>query len=308
MKPMLHTLLPTLFGCTLLCPAAHAVENGAPIMPFGVMDFGAGMLPPPSDIGSVGVRVASYRAKKLYDNAGQRSPVQSEVAVDSLGLAFIKMTDISFGSVRFGWGAVLPYLKTSLDLTVPTPVGPLGLSGRNSAQGDAQVIPAILQWNPSPGLYTNAQLQVQLPTGAYDKNRLINAGSNHWTIAPVVAFTWITPSGFELSSNIQINTHGRNKDTNYRSGTEYQHEFALGQHLGPWTIGLGGYHLQQLSDDKAPGLPNGNRVRVSALGPVLNFFELGSGWPVVWAHAYKEFNARNRSQGTQFALRVGWTF
>lgn len=292
----------------LLCGSAAAVENGAPITPFGVMDFGAGQLPPPTEIGTVGLRVARYRASELRDDKGDKSPVGAEVAVDSVGLAFIKMTELTLGNAKFGWGAVLPYLRTSLDLAVPTPVGPLALSGRNSAQGDLQLIPAILSWTPSPGLYTNVQLQVQLPTGSYDKTRLINAGTNHRTVSPVFAFTWITPGGFEASSSIQVNFNSRNDDTGYTSGREYQHEFAFGQHVGAWTFGLGGYHYQQISDDEGPGVVNGNRARVTALGPALSFFELGSGLPLVWVHAYKEFNARNRSQGTQLAARLAWTF
>ena len=292
----------------LLCGSAAAVENGAPITPFGVMDFGAGQMPPATEIGTVGLRVARYRASQLRDDNGDRSPVAARVAVDSVGLAFIKITGLTLGDARFGWGAVLPYLDTSLQLTVPTPGGPLPLSGRNGAQGDVQLIPVILAWTPSPGLYTNVQLQVQLPTGSYDRTRLINAGSNHRTISPVFALTWISPGGLEVSSSIQLNFNSRNKDTDYTSGREYQQEFAVGQHVGPWTFGVGGYHYQQVSDDKGAGVVNGNRARVTALGPALSFFELGSGLPLVWVHAYKEFNARNRSQGTQIAARLAWTF
>lgn len=291
-----------------LAPAAHAVESGAPITPFGVMEFGAGQLPPPSEIGTVGLRLAHYRADELRDNAGNKSPVGAKVAVDSVGLAFIKMTDLTLGSARFGWGGVLPWLSGSVDLTIPTPGGPLPLSGSNRAQGDLQLIPAILSWTPSPGLYANAQLQLQLPTGSYDKTRLFNAGSNHWTVSPVVAFTYILPSGLELSSNIQLNVHGRNKDTDYTSGVEYQHEFAVGQHVGAWTFGAGGHLYQQLGDDKGAGVVDGNRSRVMALGPALSFFELGSGLPPVWLHAYKEFGARNRAQGYQVTARAAWTF
>jgi hypothetical protein len=293
---------------TAALPAA-AVENGAPITPFGVFDFGAGMLPPPTEMGTVGVRVASYRSEDLRDNNGDKSPVGLKLAVDSIGLAFVKMTEVEFLGGTYGFAAVLPFLDMHNDLTIPTPGGPLALSGRNSAQGDIQITPVIVKWTPTPGWFTNASLSLQLPTGSYDKNRLINAGTNHWTVSPAFAFTWIMPSGFELSSNFQLNFNGRNKDTDYESGTEYQHEFALGQHFGPWTVGLGGYHYQQLTDDKAAGATvKDARSSVVALGPAVSFFELGSGWPLVWAHAYKEFDARNRSQGTQLTLRAAWTF
>lgn len=291
-----------------LQPAAQAVENGAPITPFGVMDFGAGQLPPPSEVGTVGLRVATYRAGEARDNNGNVAAAMPDLRVDSAGLVFIKMTGYTLGGAKYGWGAALPYLRTSLDLAVPTPAGTINLSGKNNAQGDLQLFPVMLQWAPAPGWYTNVQLQLQLPTGSYDKNRLINAGANHLTLSPVLAFTHIAASGLEVSSNIQLNFNDRNKDTDFRSGIEYQHEFAVGQHMGPWTLGAGGYFYQQLSDDKGPGLLNGNRARVAALGPAASFFDLGSGWPVVWLHAYKEFGARNRSQGTHAALRAGWTF
>lgn len=289
-------------------PPAHAVEGGAPITPFGVFEFGAGMLPPPSETATVGIRATSYSASDLRDKSGNRSPVGANLNVDSVGIAVLKMTDTTLIGGKYGYSAVVPVLNMGLDLTIPTPGGPIYKSGRNTAVGDIQLVPLMLQWTPMPGLFTNASLQLQLPTGSYDKSRLINAGTNHWTVTPTYAFTYITSGGFEVSSSFQLNFNGRNKATDYRSGIEWQHEFALGQHFGPWTVGLGGYHYQQLTDDKSPNLTNGNRSRVTALGPAINFFELGSGLPVVWFHVYKEFNAKNRTQGTQIALRAAWTF
>ncbi|HSW07297.1 SphA family protein [Aquabacterium sp.] len=304
-SPWIHGAV---LGLLAAAGAAQAVENGAPITPFGVFDFGSGMLPPPTEVATVGLRTAFYRASQLRDDAGQRSPVGLKLKVDSIGVALVKMTDISVLGGKYGAYAVLPYLNMSNRLSIPTPVGPLNLAGSDSAQGDIQIAPLVLQWTPSPGLFANAALQLQLPTGSYDKNRLITAGTNHWTITPNAAVTYILPSGFELSSTFQLNFNGRNKDTDYRSGVEYQQEFALGQHVGPWTFGVGGYVYQQLTDDKRAGQDIGNRSRVMALGPVINFFELGSGWPLVWVHAYKEFNARNRAQGTHAALRAAWSF
>lgn len=308
---------PTLHGARRLTLAAalvaavapaQATENGAPITPIGVFDFGAGMLPPPTEVGAIGLRAASARATQTRDNNSDRAPVEPDLAVNAYSVVFIKMTNTMFGGARYGWGAILPYLDMSLDLRVPTPAGPLALSGRNRAIGDVMLMPVMLQWTPAPGLFTNFQLSVQAPTGSYNKTRLINAGTNHWTLAPSIAVTSISQGGFELSTNIQLNINSRNKDTDYRSGIEYQHEFAVGQHIGPWTAGVGGYFYQQLTDDSAPGLLNGNRSRVAALGPAVSFFDPASGLPSMWLHAYKEFAARNRSQGTHVAIRAAWAF
>jgi hypothetical protein len=288
---------------------AGAVENGAPITPFGVFDFGAGMLPPPTEIATVGVRTALYQSSDLRDNAGHRSAVGLNLTVTSVGAAVVKMTNVQLLGGTYGFSAVLPYLDMRNALSIPTPAGPLGLSGKNSAQGDVQVAPVIVQWTPAPGWYANASLQLQLPTGAYDKTRLINAGTNHWVVSPTVAFTHIEPGGFEVSSNIQVNVNGNNRATDYRSGLEYQHEFAIGQHVGPWTMGLGGYYYQQITDDRSAGQDvHDDRARALALGPAVNFFDLGSGWPLIWAHFYEEFGVKNRAQGSQLSIRAAWTF
>ncbi len=294
---------------SLAC-AAHAVENGAPITPIGVFEFGAGMLPPPSDVATVGVRAAQYSATRLKDTNGNASPVGIKIRASSVGAAVVKMTDTPLLGGTYGFSAVVPYLDMQNRLTVPTPVGPMDLRGESRAIGDVQVAPVIVKWTPSPGVFMNARVELQLPTGSYDRTRIINAGTNHWTASPTFAFTYITPGGFEVSSNIQVNVHGKNKDTQYRSGMEYQHDFAVGQHAGAWTFGVGGYLYKQLTDDKANGarFQDGNRSRVVALGPTVSFFELGSDWPLIWAHVYKEFGARNRTQGTQFAVRAAWTF
>ena len=313
----INTRLITLPFCALAAMGtAHAVEQGAPITPFGVMNFGAGMLPPASDLPTVALRYASYSATNLRDNSGNSSANSISLNVDSVALAMIKMTNIELFGGKYGYSAVLPTLNMSNDLVIRSSPGVnIAQPGRDSNIGDITITPLIVGWTPSPGLFTNASLQFQLPTGSYNKDRSINAGSNHYTVSPTFAFTYITPGGYELSSNIQLNFHSENTATSYTSGTEYQHEFAVGKHVGPWTLGLGGYHYQQITDDTGAGTRNvqrggngANRSRVTALGPAVRFFDLGSGWPLIWAHFYQEFGAQNRTQGTQFSIRAAWSF
>lgn len=295
---------------TCIASTAHSVENGAPITPFGVYNFGAGMLPPASAGAAVALRASTYRATEQRDGSGNRSPVGVKLRVNSAVLAIVKTTDFPLLGGTYGFSAVLPYLDMTNRLTVPTPLGAQTLGGTSSAFGDVTLVPVMVKWAPSPGLFVNGRLELQLSTGSYQVDRIINTGANHWTVSPALAFTWISSSGLEVSSNIQLNLHGKNKDTRYRSGVEYQHEFAGGQHVGPWTFGVGGYLYQQISDDKVNDdkFNDGNRSRVVALGPVVSFLEQGSKWPATSAHWYREFSARNRTQGTQFAVRAAWSF
>jgi hypothetical protein len=223
----------------------------------------------------------------------------------SLGAAYIRMTNQQFLGGNVGFGGVLPFLDIKGHFDVPTPVGPVHLASSAFEQGDLQVFPLIVQWN-SPHWFANATLQVQAPTGSYDSKRLFNPGSNHWTVGPLVGVTYLSPSGFEVSSNFELDFNSVNHRTDYRSGVEYKHEFALGQHIGPYTVGLGGYWYKQLTDDSGPGSSGGNRAQALALGPALSFFQ--PGLPMLWLHAYKEFDVRNRSQGYTVALRVAKSF
>ena len=288
---------------------ATAIEGGQPITVFGVTEFGAGMVPPQSELPSVGFRAASFSAKRLNDNAGNRIPISADLTINSAAVSLIKMTNITLLGGQYGWGVVVPYFDMNANFVgVPTPVGPMNVIGSPKALADVTVLPVILGWQPTENFFFNASLALQVPVGSYDKNRQVNTGVNHWTISPTLAFTYITPFGGEVSSSIQLNLHTRNNATDYRSGVEYQQEFGIGQHIGPWTVGLGGYFSQQFTDDIRAGQAIGNRASVVAAGPAIQFFKPGSGLPFVTLHAYKELASKNRAQGHQIAMKLGWTF
>jgi len=288
---------------------AQATENGMPTMAAGVQDFGAGFMPPATPFGTLGLRISDYQAKVLKDSHGRDSGNDFDIDVLAIGLAYLRMTDQQLLGARYGFGAVSVFFR--MDASLGIDVGGQRVfndSAELFRPADIQLIPLILAWTPAPGVGINTQLSIQAPTGDYDKDRLVSPGTNHWTVSPILNASYISPSGLELSSSFQVDINARNPATDYRSGVEYRHEFAVGQHLGDWTLGLGGYYYRQLSDDDAPGLTGGNRARVMALGPALSFFQPSSGLPAIWLHAYKEFDARNRAEGYTVALKLGVSF
>ncbi|MBI6557051.1 MULTISPECIES: SphA family protein [Pseudomonas] len=293
-------------GLLGLCLGAQATENGAPTTAVGVYDFGAGMTPPVTPNGTVGLRTAFYSANVQKDSQGRAVDNRLSLDVLSIGVVYLRMTDYRVLGGQYGFGAVVPFFKMDASLQVPTPGGPLKLSADPFRMADAQIVPLILQWNLSPNLFVNTQFQIQAPTGDYDQKRLVSPGLNHWTFSPAVNATYISDTGFEVSSSFQVDVNTRNPDTHYKNGVEYRHEFAVGQHFGPWTAGLGGYYYRQLSDDDAPNLTRGNRAGVMALGPAISY--IAPGLPPLWLHLYKEFDAHNRAEGYTAALRVSYSF
>lgn len=181
-------LTPALFGAALILFSAsgHATENGAPTTPAGLYDFGAGFTPPPTPTGTFGIRTAYYSANALKDGSGNDQPVAFSLDVLSVGLAYLRMTEHELWGARYGWGAVLPFFAMDASLEVPTPFGTFSDSAEVLRQADLQVLPLILQWNPSPNLGINTQFQIQAPTGDYDEDRLVSPGLNHWAFSPIL--------------------------------------------------------------------------------------------------------------------------
>ena len=293
-------------GLIGFCAGAHGTENGAPTTAVGVYDFGAGMMPPATPFGTVGLRTAFYSANVQKDRHGNSADNNFSLDVLSIGVAYMRMTDYTVLGAKYGFGTVVPFFKMDASVQVQTPVGPLDLQADPFRLADVQFLPVILQWTLSPNLFVNTQFQIQAPTGDYDKNRLISPGLNHWTFSPIVNATYLSDSGFEVSSSFEVDVNTRNNATDYKNGVEYRHEFAVGQHAGPWTVEVGGYYYRQFSDDDAPGLESGNRARVMAVGPAVSYFKPGI--PPVWLHVYKEFDARNRAEGYTAALRISQSF
>ncbi|WP_426101111.1 MULTISPECIES: SphA family protein [unclassified Pseudomonas] len=293
-------------GLVGLCTSAHGTENGSPTTAVGVYDFGAGLSPPATPFGTLGLRTGFYSTNVQKDREGRSVDNHFSLDVLSIGVAYMRMTDNTVLGAKYGFGVIVPFFKMDASIKVPTPAGPLSLEADPFRLADVQFLPLILQWNVSPNLFINTQFQIQAPTGDYDKNRLVSPGLNHWTFSPIVNATYISDSGFEVSSSFEADINTRNNATDYKNGIEYRHEFAVGQHVGPWTVGLGGYYYRQFTDDNAPGLETGNRARVLAVGPAVSYFK--PGLPPVWLHAYKEFDAQNRAQGYTVALRVSQSF
>jgi hypothetical protein len=299
-------LASTLAVACLAVSPAQAVEQGGTITPMGITDFGAGILPPATPYGAVGIRASYYSSSTLKDGSGNTIPNDFDIDVKTLALAYFYMTEMELFGGKVGFGGVLPMIDIKGSLTVPTPGGPLNIAGDDFGLGDAQILPLIIGWQAPPNLFVNAGLQVQMPTGSYDVSNAFNAGVNHWTITPFLGATYISNTGFEVSTQVTVNFNTENPDTNYTSGVEYRQEFAVGQHIGAWTVGVAGYAYQQITDDKGPGSGDGNRARVFALGPAVNFFQ--PGLPMVSLHAFKEFGAENRAEGFNVALRLAMSF
>ena len=292
MNPTIRTL-PTL---TLLALAAqaYATEGGAAIYPHGVEGYMAGALPPPGVYGMVYGQ--HYHASRLNDHNGH-----------NLNVPNFSLT-ANVVAPRLIWVTPKKVLGGDLALHTIVPLVNLDVEAGNRSQsktglGDITV-GAALGYHHSDKLHSIAALDVYLPTGRYDKNDLANIGTNHYAVEPVYAVSYVQPKGFVADAKMGYIFNQRNKDTDYTSGDELHADYSAGWAFGNgWTAGIGGYALQQTTNDKQNGEKIANsKARAFAIGPSVKY-DSGKGWfaSLKWQ---KEIVAENRPEGNAVWLKA----
>ena len=273
---------------------ANATEGGVSVYPNGAENFMAGALPPPGLYGMVfGNR---YEASRVNDNSGNDLKIPGfKVTANVVAgrLAWVP------GVKLMGGDLVAHVIVPLVDLSVKVP----GASESKTGLGDITT-GLGLGFHHSPNLHSVLALDAFVPVGDYSKGNLANIGKNHWALEPVYAVSYIDPTGFNGDLKFGYIFNGRNDSTDYTSGNEFHFDYAAGWGLGNgWTVGVGGYVYQQVTDDKQAGVKvKNNRGSAMALGPSVKY-DSGKGWfaTLKWE---KEANVKNRAQGDSVWLKA----
>ncbi len=272
--------------------AANATEGGLSVYPNGTENFMLGALPPPGLYGMVFGN--HYEAKRVNDNSGNDLnipgfKVQADVVAGRL--AWVPGTKLMGGDLVAH--VIIPVVN--LSVTVP------GASQSKSGVGDITTGLGV-GYHHSPNLHSVAAIDLFLPTGAYNKNDLANIGKNHFAFEPVYAVSYIDPNGFNGDLKFGYIVNSKNDATDFTSGNEFHFDYAAGWGLGNgWTVGVGGYVYQQVTDDAGTGA-NGNHASAMAIGPSVKY-DSGKGWFGTLKFE-NEFNVKNRAQGNSVWLKA----
>lgn len=279
-------------GLALSAPAL-ATEGGGSAYPNGAENWAAGAAPP---AGVFYVNYSNYySADTLTDNNGDALPIDFELTA----LANVSRVIWNTGIKILGADYLLHTLIPLVDLDVAV----AGTSDHNSGLGDITVSPLLLAWH-TPTLHVVAGSDVILPTGDYDKTQLANLGRNYYTVEPLVAVSYLSANGVDLSLKMMLDINMENDATGYTSGNEFHADFLAGKKMGNFWLGVGGYYYQQLTDDEVDGQtvqPDGYRGSVLALGPSLRY-DIGGKLPVMLSWQ-SELQTENRTEGDKLWLK-----
>jgi hypothetical protein len=287
-----------LVGAVALAVPALATEGGGGAYPNGAESFMVGALPPP---GTYFLNYLTYyQASSFKDNNGNDLPVKFNLKATADVLRFVHVTKTDILGANWAVHAFIPVAYMDVEM------GPR--SDDRFGLGDIIIDPFILGWH-SKNFHVTTGLDIYIPTGSYNQDRLANTGRNYWTFEPIVAFTYLSDGGFEISAKFMYDFNTENEDTNYQSGQEFHFDYTIGYHINKqWAVGIGGYYYQQTTDDELNGAKVGSdgfEGRVFAIGPVAQYNYKNMSFTAKWQ---PEFEARNKPEGNKFWFNFVYAF
>jgi len=181
--------------------------------------------------------------------------------------------------------------------------------GDRGGLSDAILMPLIVAWDLGECHIVLSPL-IYVPTGYYNPHTLTNLGMNYVTFDGNVAFTWLSPKGYELSFNTGYMVSTENEATQYLSGQEFHVDWTAAYHVNDhFSLGAVGYAYAQTTPDSGAGAKLGDYMSsATGIGPAVNYTAEMGGVDVVleakWLH---DVAAVNRFSGDMvygtFALK-----
>ena len=228
-----------------------------------------------------------------------------DVTVSLTQLLYQSNQEVLMGG-KWGINAMLPIVDFDLDNAPP------GME-TNGGVGDLLIGP-YLQWDPimganGPIFMHRIELQMIFPTGDYDEDAAINAGSNHFSFNPYWSATAFLTPQWTASWRLHYLWNDKNEDPgggadDFQAGQAVHANFATDYEVIPkqLRVGINGYWFKQVSDSEVNGDEvDGEREEVFAIGP-------GLVWHInqnhhLFLNGYKETTAEYRTEGERVTLR-----
>jgi hypothetical protein len=308
---------------------ARAAENAAGIYLLGSKTAMAGYVPPPGtyvtelnyyysgNAAGAAAKGIAFRETNINLNVNADVTVDAQAFLTAPIVTWIAPEKVLGGNVGIGLMVPVGWKKVdvgidarvSIDLPRRTLVGPgqhFEFDDDTLNFGDPLLNP-LIGWHEGNWHWTVGAL-INIPIGPWDTESISNISFHRWAVDTTGAVTWLDAArGHEVSVAAGFTFNGENPATDYKTGTEFHVEWALIQHFSKtFSLGLGGYHYQQVTGDSGSGAKLGSfEGRVTALGPVMNYTFVCGKIPIAtqleWMH---EFDVENRAEGDAGFLNV----
>lgn len=302
MKIITNLLKTTFVACLALSGNTNAAEYGSSqYLPGFYGDFGMGMA------GASGTYLSNFLGYSWNEDQTSESSLLFELP----GVMHVSETQILGATYSAGF---FPYvLRTTY--TAKENNGRVKQDLERAGAGDMYAVPLALSWQWGE-LSFYAFEGIVVPTGAYDKDRALNAGRNSWTFDNNMSVTWSPDEGkYDLSLTFGYMVNTENHATHYRTGDEVHVDYSVGYYVLPSLgIGVTGSYYRQVTPDSGRGIGGINPAdtiegEYSSIGPVVTYtVKMGDrdvSFSAKWLH---EFDVNNHVPYDYAILRTGFKF
>ncbi|MFJ7312651.1 transporter [Pseudomonas sp. NPDC098747] len=311
-----HVVRPLLALCMIGSPFLYAAEGGVGRPITGQQVFSnAGVVPP--EPGWITSLTSIWYDGEIKGSRGV--PISGAVSgsIDmkvSYTLAnFTHVWDTGKGQWNYASAIGIPVQYTDIEASVTGPRGrTLGTSDSGTQFADALITPIAAGYHFDELNHLSLSLPIYVPTGAYNKDRLANAGQNNYTFMPTVAFTRLDGKGGEFTLSSSLEMYTENTATDYRNGNIFTLEALWTHGFGNgWNAGLAAGYIQQLTDDKGQTADsfNGFRGRSVGAGPAIGWAgKFADAQASISARWVPEFDTKNRPEGDGISVNLTLAF
>lgn len=256
--------------------------------------------------------IGYIQAEGLKDNNGSDIPIFNEPELDVYTIinqySYVFDTDRTILGGHPGVDFIVPVASLDANFKNPPPYPGLKLKDNGFGLGDPTAS-IFLQYDPimvdgNPVFVSRLNAGVTMPLGKYDKNKDFNVGNNFWSFQMYWAMTLLLSPEWSISLRPQYYYNFRNSDPasslpldsgvhDTQAGQSASINYNIGYRVNDaLTVGLGGYYLKQLTDDKINGYKVADsKEKALGFGPGL-LVDLGD--DKLFATAYRESKVENR--------------
>ena len=237
--------------------------------------------------------------------------VKTQVPIGLIGLSWMTPAELLGG--RLGFSVLQPFggPAVSAGLVGATPFLPGAALTRGRSQSIATAgdpaVSTFLGWHYG-NLHWTMGVTGFIPVGDYHKGALANIANHRGSVDINGAATYAHPAlGFDLSSAVGVTFNTENTATRYKTGDELHLEWAATKSLAKEiSVGVMGYHYNQLSDDTGEGASLGGfRGRATAVGGLIAVRGMVGELPIAAnIRVFREVEVKNRLQGTGGFLTI----
>lgn len=212
-------------------------------------------------------------------------PGSNTGSVTALVNRFVKVTDTKVLGADYGFEAIIPVIKTSLDIKAA------GIDDSDSGVGDVYVGPLVLGWHGAQWDAV-AAAGMWLDTASTSGPAAVGKGYKSTMLTGGVTYYFDPAKSISGSALFRFERHGK-KDNGVRPGNQLSLEWGVGKNLGAYQLGVVGYSQWQLSEDSGAKAANGKSSR-HALGAEVVYPVPGAGMFLKGA-VYKEYSVEGGS-------------